>query len=91
MSSIERVALVQWQNSDGIAAAIQRELQALGRHVVLFRYDEAVPRDVDMVFTFAPYNRWLPIAQQVGARPHPNRPLLVHWHTEGMPNPELPL
>ncbi|MCS7261598.1 MAG: hypothetical protein NZ765_12620, partial [Anaerolineae bacterium] len=90
-ASIERVALVKWQDSDGVADAIQRELYGLGCQVVPFRYDMPVPWDVDLVLTFAPYNRWLPIARQVGMRPAPERPLLVHWHTEGMPNPSLPL
>lgn len=90
-SPIERIALVKWQDSDGVADAIQRELQALGCQVVPFRYDAPVPWDVDMVLTFAPYNRWLPIARQVGMRPAAERPLLVHWHTEGIPNPSLPL
>ena len=90
-SGIERVALVKWQDSDGKSDAIQRELEALGCRVVPFRFDQAVPLDVDMVLTFAPYNRWLPIARQVGMCPRPRRPLLVHWHTEGMPNPALPL
>ena len=90
-SGIERVALVKWQDSDGIAGAIQRELETLGCRVVPFRFDQAVPLDVDMVLTFAPYNRWLPIARQVGMCPRLRRPLLVHWHTEGMPNPALPL
>ncbi|MGC8880462.1 MAG: hypothetical protein ACP5R2_14695, partial [Anaerolineae bacterium] len=90
-ASIQRIALVKWQDSDGVAEPILRELQALGCQVVLFRYDQAVPLDVDMVLTFAPYNRWLPIARQVGMRAGSDRPLLVHWHTEGMPNPGLPL
>lgn len=90
-SGIERIALVKWQDSDGTAEAIQRELEALDCQVMPFRYDQPVPVDVDVVLTFAPYNRWLPIARQVGTRPGNDRPLLVHWHTEGMPNPASPL
>jgi len=55
-SGIERVALVKWQDSDGKSDAIQRELETLGCRVVPFRFDQAVPLDVDMVLTFAPHS-----------------------------------
>ena len=82
-----RVALVKWGPADGNADAIGAELRSLGHPVIYFEYDQPVPQPADIVLTFAPHNRWWPIARQVGARVP--RPRLIHWNFEGVPDPRL--
>ena len=84
-----RVALVKWSPSDGIAQAIEHELLTLGYTVIPFLYNTP-PKDCDIVFSFAPYGEFLPIARWVGLHPVHDRPLLIHWDTEGIPDPRIP-
>ena len=84
-----RVALVQWAPADGISEAIGQELAGLGYAVAPFLAGAPLP-PADLVITFAPHGRWWPIAQQVGALPPGRRPALIHWGTEGFPDPRTP-
>jgi hypothetical protein len=84
-----RVALVQWAPSDGISEAIGLELAGLGYHVSPFMAGAPLP-PAELVLTFAPHGAWWPIAQQVGALPPGRRPTLIHWGTEGFPDPRTP-
>lgn len=85
-----RVAVVRWDPSDGLAEAIGIALQAIGQQPVFFPFDGAVPDEVDVVLTFAPYNRLLQIPQQLAQRPAGRRPAYIHWNTEGLPDLGLP-
>jgi len=85
-----RVAVVKWSNADGIAYVIGDELARLGHQPVPFKFDEAVPEGVDVVFSFAPYGEFLQIPLQLNRRNQDRRPVLIHWNTEGIPNPRLP-
>jgi glycosyltransferase involved in cell wall biosynthesis len=85
-----RVAVVQWGPHDGLTEALGRELVEQGHAVTPFLYDQPLPEAAEVVLTFAPYGPFLPIAQQVGRLPAARRPLLVHWSTEGFPDPRLP-
>lgn len=85
--TLPRVALVKWGRADDSADAIGAELCGLGYPVSYFEYDQPVPEPVEIVVTFAPYNRWWPIAQQVGARAP--RPRFIHWNFEGVPSSRL--
>lgn len=87
---IWRVAVVEWANKDGIAEAIHDELVALGHQASYFAYDAPIPREVDIIFTFAPYGAFLPIASQLAHIPLAQRPTLVHWNTEGIPDLRMP-
>lgn len=84
-----RVAVVHWAPGDEIAAALGIELKRLGYAVVPFQHDQPVP-DADIVLTFAPHGRWWPIGRQIGQRPAGQRPTVIHWNTEGFPDPRLP-
>jgi hypothetical protein len=87
---IKRIAVVEWSHGDGIAKAISDELIALGIEPVLFPYNGTIPNNVDMVLTFAPYNKFLPIASQMEHMDSRKRPIFVHWNTENPPDPQLP-
>ncbi len=89
MSSRPTVALIKWAPADGISEAIGLELTGLGYDVRPFAHDQPVPAAATVV-TFAPHGRWWPVALQVGRMPAGQRPALIHWGTEGFPDPRLP-
>jgi len=85
-----RVAVVKWQHDDDIATVIGDELQALGHVPLLFCHTEAIPQNVDVVFSFAPYGNFLHVPRQLARIPSEQRPTFVHWNTEGLPDLRLP-
>jgi len=85
-----RIALVKWTDHDELAEAIRDELVELGHQVAYFRFDQAIPDGVDVVFSFAPYGRLLQIPKQLVHIPRTNRPIYVHWNTEGLPDLRMP-
>jgi hypothetical protein len=87
---IKRVAIVEWWPGDEIANAMVVELTQLGLETVRFPFDGAIPNIVDMVLTFAPYDRLLPIASQMAQFSLQERPIFVHWQTQNLPNPSIP-
>jgi hypothetical protein len=84
------IAIVQWYERDEIAEAIHFELEQLGHKPFFFAANTTVPTEADIVFTFAPYGRFLPIVHQLNQLPPDKRPLLIHWNTEGVPDLRLP-
>jgi hypothetical protein len=87
---IKRIAVVEWWPGDGVAKAIVIELTRMGLEPVLFPFDGAIPNNVDMVLTFAPYGRLLPIASQMAHFDQEKRPVYVHWSNQCQPNPKIP-
>jgi hypothetical protein len=86
-----KVALLKWDDSPGdIESAIHYELTNLGHRTVYFKFDEAIPLGVDVVFSFAPYREFLQIPRQLEGMPHKERPTFVHWNTEGLVNLSIP-
>jgi hypothetical protein len=85
-----RISVIQWSEKDEIAAAIYYELVQLGYRPSYFQADSAVPADCDIVFSFAPYGKFFPLVQQLESLPEEERPLLVHWNTEGVPDLRMP-
>lgn len=85
-----RVAVVRWSNIDEIADAIYSELVHLGHTPEFLWHDAAIPGNAEVVFSFAPYGSFLAIASQLEALPKANRPILIHWNTEGIPDLRLP-
>lgn len=85
-----RVAVVMWWKGDDIAEAIFTSLQQLGHDPVYFLFDEEIPSNSEIVITFAPYGPLLPILRKVSSIAAQKRPILVHWDTEGIPNPNTP-
>jgi hypothetical protein len=87
---LKKVAVVQWSAVDEIAPAICSSLVGLGYEPVIFHFDAAIPRDVGIVFSFAPYGRFAPICHQLQKMNARQRPFLIHWNTENPPDLRLP-
>lgn len=85
-----RVAVIKWSERDEIAEAIRDELAAEGHTPVLFRFERKVPEDAQLILSFGPYGKFLPIAQQMTRFAPHDRPVLTHWNFEGVPDPRLP-
>ena len=66
---IYRVAVAQWAEPDGVAQDICEALKDLGHTAVPFLYSDRIPPDCDVVLTFAPWGRFLPLARGVGSIP----------------------
>ncbi len=84
----KNVALVRWSDHDALATAIGNEIQRAGYTLTIFRFDQPPPPDAALVFSFAPYGRWMQIPRALGQR-NP-RPLLLHWNTENPPDLRIP-
>lgn len=85
-----RVAIPEWVEDDGIANMLGFELARIGYDPVLFLFDHGIPRDVDYLLTFGPYNQILPLWQSNAQIPLRQRPVVIHWNTEGMPDLRMP-
>jgi hypothetical protein len=85
-----RISLYHWTSEGSIGESIAYELQQLGHEVRRFLAHEPVDPETDIVFTYAPYGRWMHIPRQISRIPAEKRPLLVHWNTEGLPPPSVP-
>ena len=84
------VAIPHRNEIDGIAEVISDELSALGYHPVLFQIGSAIPEKAEVVFSFGPYGRFLTIPRQLAKMPPEQKPIFVHWNTEGIPDPRIP-
>ncbi|MBE0411121.1 MAG: glycosyltransferase family 1 protein [Anaerolineales bacterium] len=85
-----RIAVLQWYQGDDLANVVTDELSGLGHSPVIFSPKEPVPKGVDLVFTYAPFGKFMPIVNYLASLPPGTRPLLVHWNTEGLPDLRIP-
>jgi hypothetical protein len=85
-----KISVVKWAEDDGISKAIQTELNCIGYSCESFLFNQSIPQNVDLVLTFAPWGRFIPIAAQLGQYPSLDRPVFVHWAIEAPPNPSIP-
>jgi hypothetical protein len=85
-----QVAILQWYQGDDLANVVYDELSGLGHTPVIFSPQSPVPQGMDLVFTYAPFGKFMPIVNQLADMPIRTRPLLVHWNTEGMPDLRIP-
>lgn len=85
-----RIAVLQWSENDGLAEIIHDELQQLGYYPRSFSVHEAIPKGHGVVFTFGPYGKLTSVIRLLESAPSKERPLLVHWNTEGLPDPTIP-
>lgn len=67
-----------------------RELARLHHRPVPFRYGAPLPEGAEILLTFGPYGRLLPVWQAAAQVQQGRRPTVIHWNTEGMPDPRLP-
>jgi hypothetical protein len=85
-----QVAVLQWQDGGGITQVLCDELAALGHHSVRVDGSAYIPSAIDVVFSFGPYGHILPTLTQLARLPPEERPVYVHWNTEGLPDPRIP-
>jgi hypothetical protein len=85
-----RVGVVLWKAHDGMAQAVAEALFELGHSALPFDCDGPVPTGVDVVFSQGPYGRFLQIPRRLSQLPPDQRPMLVHWNDEGLPDLRLP-
>jgi glycosyltransferase involved in cell wall biosynthesis len=84
------VAIAQRIEGDGIAEVIADELIALGHCPTHFQIGSPIPKNTDVVFSFGPYGRFLTVPSQLARMPRGQRPIFIHWNTEGIPDPKIP-
>jgi hypothetical protein len=85
-----RVAVVTFfKRGDDVTRTVTDCLCRLGYRATPCRYD-ALPRDVDVLFSHGPYGRLHRITAQLRSRPTDARPQWIHWNTESAPNLRLP-
>ena len=84
------VAIAKWTENDGMAQDIFQELEILGHSPTMFLSTAVIPRDAEVVLTFAPWGRFLPLASQIGHIPSRNRPILLHWNLENPADLAIP-
>ena len=85
-----QIAVIKWSDPDGISDPIGQELIALGHEVKYMLHEAAIPDDIDLLFSFAPYGRFYPIQAQLSKLPESKRPFFVHWNFESFPNHKIP-
>lgn len=85
-----RVAVPVWADADDMTEMINYELRQLGHQAAGFSYTDPVPEDIDVLLTFGPYNKIIPIWAGVPLRESRQRPVVAHWNTEGMPDLRMP-
>lgn len=84
------VAIPRGDESDGIAEVISDELNALGYQPVHFQIGSLIPEKTEAVFSFGPYGNFLTIPRQLAKMPPEQKPIFIHWNTEGLPDPRIP-
>ena len=85
-----KVAIPHGNESDGIAEVISDELNALGYETIHFQIGSLIPRKAEVVFSFGPYGNFLTIPRQLAKVPPGQKPIFVHWNTEGIPDLRIP-
>lgn len=85
-----RVGVICWEDGDDISSTLKEELNALGYEAFFVTPDTGIPPEMDVLFTFGPYGRMLPLLSQLDYLPVGQRPFSIHWNTEGIPDPRLP-
>jgi hypothetical protein len=84
------VAIPHRNQRDGITEVISDELNALGYKPVHFQVGSRIPETADVVFSFGPYGKFLTIPRQLAKMPPDQKPIFVHWNTEGIPDLRIP-
>ena len=84
------VAIPHQSNIDGITEVISDELNALGYQPVHFQIGSLIPEKAAVVFSYGPYGKFLTIPSQLAKMPPNQKPIFVHWNTEGIPDPRIP-
>lgn len=81
------VSVLFWQSSDGFGSLIADQIATLGFNVENFLFDAPLPENTDLVFAYAPFNSLYPVAKRLSSLKGLQKPNLVLWMTEPLPNP----
>jgi hypothetical protein len=84
------VAIPHGKEIDGISEVISDELIALGYQPAFFKIGSSLPKKAEVVFSFGPYGNFLTIPRQLARMPPKQKPIFVHWNTEGIPDLRIP-
>jgi len=85
------IALVEWEEGgNGIGEAIYHELIGLGHCPTYFRVGSTIPDNVEVLFLYGPFGKYLSALRQLEYIPAEQRPTVVFWNTEGLPDPKIP-
>ncbi len=87
---MRRIGIVFWSKGDGVAILHSQIVQRLGYEVENFFGDQKLPECLDLILLFGPWGSMLPLTNQLIAIPPEQRPRLVWWLSEQLPNPALP-
>jgi hypothetical protein len=86
----QRVALISWHDGDGVTEMLCHEIARLGHTPVTFCAGCEIPGRIDVVLTHGPLGYSLPVWEAAARSGGGNGPVVVHWNTEGMPDPRIP-
>ncbi len=84
------VGVLMWHEKDGISEAICDELSSLGYQPIPFIYNGKIPPSAAYIFSFGPYGDFLNVPRRLASRPRDERPIFIHWNTEGLPDLRIP-
>jgi hypothetical protein len=84
------VAIPYGNEVDGITEVISDELNALGYHPMHFQIGSLIPEKAEVVFSYGPYGKFITIPRQLAKMPPEQKPIFVHWNTEGIPDLRIP-
>lgn len=90
-TAAKTIAVLSWRSGDGISEMLCHELENLNYSPVPFAYGSPIPEPADVLLSFGPYGQLLPVWQRAAESPAERRAVVVHWNTEGMPDPRLPV
>ncbi len=77
------IALIYWENEEGIGQAIRAELDALGYLVTRFGENDAIPAAADIIFLYGPFGKY---SHLLDGLPSPRTQTVIFWNTEGLPD-----
>ena len=87
---MKRVGVIFWVKGDGVATLHSQIVRRLGYEAVDFFWNQQLPDCLDLILLFGPWGSMLPLTNQLIALPPAQRPKLVWWLSEQLPNPALP-
>jgi hypothetical protein len=85
-----RIGIPYWSRGDGVSILHSRIVENLGYEPVDFIYDQKLPESLTAIFLYGPWGSMTPMISQLRERSPENRPILIWWLTEQLPNPALP-
>ncbi len=89
MKQREHIAVLHWASALGMARAFTEAFTDLGHRAFCVELGQPLP-EATIYFFFGPFGNFLPTLEQIQAIPQAERPYIIFWHTEGLPNLQFP-